>query len=107
MKPTFWTAIVRFALVIAGCGKKKEETETVPPGLCATTAECQPIADRQQAYQNQYLPCCRYNTTRGANGYWAATQDQTGRPSAASQQDPYPDPSRAMQFKYEMRRNSV
>ncbi len=107
MKPTFWMAVLTFALVSAACGKKLEKSETVLPEFCATSAECEPIADRQQAYQNQCLPCGRYNTTRGANGYWAVTQDQTGWPSTASQQDPDPDPSRAMQFKYEMRRNSV
>jgi hypothetical protein len=100
-------AVVMFASVAAACSKKLEKSETVPPGLRATSVGCQPVADRQQGYQNQYLPCGRYNTTRGANGYWAVTQDSTGWPSTASQQGPYSDPSRAMQFKYEMRRNSL
>ncbi len=107
MKPAFWMAVVTFALVTAACGNKVEKSQTVLPEFCATSAVCQPIADQQQAYQNQYLPCGRYITTRGANGDWAVTQDPTGGPSTASQQDPYSDPSRAMQFKYEMRRNSV
>jgi hypothetical protein len=95
-------AVVTFVLVAAACGEKVEKSETVPPEFCATSAECQRIERWQQAYQNQYLPCCRYNATRGANGYWAVTQDPT-----ASQQDPYPDSSNAMQCKYEMRRNSI
>jgi hypothetical protein len=113
MKPTFWIAVLTFALVTVGCSKKKEETETVPPGFCATSAECQPIADRQQARQNelrdrlaaqgvhdQYLPCGTYQPAKAPNGYWAVTQDKTGCSPTASQQDPHPDPSKAKQSKH-------
>jgi hypothetical protein len=108
MKPTIWMSVAMFAFVTAACSKKKEETKTVPPGFCATSAECQPIADRQQAYQNElrdrlkaqgvhdkYLPCGTYQPTKAANGYWKVTQDKTGCPATASQQDPSPERSKS------------
>jgi hypothetical protein len=110
MKPTFWIAVVALALVTAGCSKKKEETETVPPGFCATGTECQPIADRQNAYQeqlrqkliaqgvhDQYLPCGRYEPTSAPNGFWQVNRNTSGCPPTASQQDPHPDRSKAQQ----------
>jgi len=69
-------AVVLLALAVAACGKK-EEPEVVPPGFCKTEAECQPVADRQNAYQDQlreklmaqgvheqYLPCGKYKITK-------------------------------------------
>jgi hypothetical protein len=108
MKPTLWMAVVTFALMTAACGRKKEETETVPPGFCATSAECQPIADRQNAYQDelrqkliaqgvheQYLPCGKYEPSKAPNGFWQVTRITAGCPATASQQDPHPDLGKA------------
>jgi hypothetical protein len=110
MKHTLWTALGAVVLATVACGTKKEET--VPPGFCSTSAECQPIADRQQGYQNalrdrlkaqgvhdQYLPCGTYKPAKVPNGYWAVTEDKTGCLATASQQDPSPDPGKARQFK--------
>jgi hypothetical protein len=100
------------ALSIAACGKKEEESESVPPGFCKTEAECQPTADRQNAYQeelrqkligqgvhDQYLPCGKYETTKAPNGFWQVTKSTAACPPTASQQDPHPDPSRTKQSK--------
>jgi hypothetical protein len=108
MKPTIWMAAVTLALLTAACSKKKEETEVVPPGFCATSAECQPIANRQNAYQDElrqkliaqgvherYLPCGMYEPTQEPNGFWQVTQNTAACPPTASQQDPHPDPSKA------------
>lgn len=94
MKHTSWTAPGAFALATVACGTKKEET--VPPGFCTTSAECQPIADRQKGYQNalrellkaqgvhgQYLPSGTYKPAKVPNGYWAVTEDNTGCPATA------------------------
>ncbi len=70
----YLTAVLILAVMLAACSKKKEEEpEVVPPGFCKTEAECQPMADRQNAYQEelrrkliaqgvheQYLPCGKY-----------------------------------------------
>jgi hypothetical protein len=108
------TAVVLVVLVLAACSRKEEETEVVPPGFCKTEAECQPIADRQNAYQHelrekliaqgvheQYLPCGKYNATKAPNHYWNVTRDTAGCPVTASQQDPHPDPSKAKHFKHQ------
>lgn len=96
------------ALAIAGCGRKANETEVVPPGFCKTEAGCQPMADRQNAYQNelreklgsqgvheQHLPCGKFQVTKAPNGYWSVTKDAAGCPATASQQDPHPDLGKA------------
>jgi len=44
-----YVAVAILASAVAGCGKKEEESEVVPPGFCKTEAECQPAADRQNA----------------------------------------------------------
>jgi predicted small lipoprotein YifL len=105
-------AVALLALAVAACGKK-EEPEVVPPGFCKTEAECQPVADRQNAYQDQlreklmaqgvheqYLPCGKYKTTKAPNGYWNVTRESAGCPATASQQDPHPEPSKAKQSKH-------
>ena len=105
-------AVALLALAIAACGKK-EEAEVVPPGFCKTEAECQPVADKQNAYQDQlreklitqgvheqYLPCGQYKTTKAPNGYWNVARETAGCPATASQQDPHPDPSKAKQSKH-------
>jgi hypothetical protein len=103
-------AILVLALAVSGCGGKKDETEIVPPGFCATQAECQPDADHQNTYQDQlrqqrlglgvheqYLPCGKYQPTKAPNGFWAVTHETTGCPPTANQQDPHPDLSKAKQ----------
>ena len=105
-------AVALLALAVGACGKK-EEPEVVPPGFCKTETECQPVADRQNAYQDQlrekliaqgvheqYLPCGKYKTTKVPNGYWNVTRQTAGCPATASQQDPHPDPSKAKQSKH-------
>ena len=94
-------------LSIVACGKK-EDSEVVPPGFCKTDVECQPVADRQNAYQEelrqkliaqgvheQYLPCGKYKPKQAPNGYWNVTRETAGCPSTASQQDPHPDLGKA------------
>jgi hypothetical protein len=101
---------VLLALALVSCSKKKEETESVPPGFCATQAECQPVADRQNAYQDElrqkliaqgvherYLPCGKYQTEKAPNGFWQVARDTAGCPATASQQDPHPDPGKTRQ----------
>ena len=105
-------AVALLALAVAACGKK-EEPEVVPPGFCKTEAECQPVADRQNAYQDQlreqltaqgvheqYLPCGKYKAAKAPNSYWNVTRETPGCPATASQQDPHPDPSKAKQSKH-------
>ena len=102
-----FVAVVLLVLTLAACGKK-EESETVPPGFCATEAECQPVADRQNAYQEElrqkliaqgvhekYLPCGKYKTRKASNGYWNVTRETAGCSPTASQQDPHPDLGKA------------
>ena len=106
-------AVVLLLLALAACCKKEEESEVVPPGFCKTEAECQPMAARQNAYQEelrqkliaqgvheQYLPCGKYQTTKAPNGFWQVTRDTAGCQATASQQDPHPDPSKAKQSKH-------
>jgi len=77
-----YVAAAILTLAATGCGKKEEETEVVPPGFCKTEAECQPTADRQNAYQNElreklasqgvhqeYLPCGKYVVRKAPNGF--------------------------------------
>lgn len=105
-------ALLLVAATVA-CRTKKNEDEVIPLGFCRTEAECQPTADRQNAYQEdlrqkliaqgihqQYLSCGKYRTTKAPNGYWEVTRDTTGCPPTASQQDPHPEPSRASQSKH-------
>jgi predicted small lipoprotein YifL len=105
-------AVALLAMALASCGKK-EEPEVVPPGFCKTEVECQPVADRQNGYQNQlrekliaqgvheqYLPCGKYQTVKAPNGYWNVTRETAGCPPTASQQDPHPDPSKTRQSKH-------
>ena len=100
--------VVLVSLSIVACGKKEEESESVPPGFCKTETECQPTADRQNAYQEelrqklvaqgvheQYLPCGNYKPKKAPNAYWNVTRDTTGCPPTASQQDPHPDLGKA------------
>jgi hypothetical protein len=110
----YLTAVLILAVTLAACSKKKhEEPEVVPPGFCKTEAECQPMADRQNTYQEelrqkliaqgvheQYLPCGKYKTTKAPNGFWQVTRDTAGCPATASQQDPHPDPSKSKQSKH-------
>jgi hypothetical protein len=104
--------VLCLALTIAACSKKEQEPEVVPPGFCKSEAECQPIADRQNAYEQQlrqklasqgvheqYLPCGKYLTTKAPNGFWQVTRDTAGCPATASQQDPHPEP-KSKQFKH-------
>ncbi len=108
MKHLSYVFAVVLVLTIVACGGKKEETEGIPPGFCKTEAECQPMADRQNTYQNdlrekllsqgvhdQYLPCGTYKPTKAPNGYWSVTRDTNGCPPTASQQDPLPDLGKA------------
>lgn len=100
-------AVALLALAFSACGKK-EESGSVPPGFCTTEAECQPMADRQNAYQEelrqkliaqgvheQYLPCGKYKTRKAPNGYWNVARETAGCPPTASQQDPQPDLGKA------------
>jgi hypothetical protein len=109
----YLTAVLILAVTLAACSRKEEETEVVPPGFCKTEGECQPMADRQNTYQEelrqkliaqgvheQYLPCGKYATTKAPNGFWQVTRDTAGCPATASQQDPHPDPSKAKQSKH-------
>ena len=111
----YLTAVLILAVTLAACSKTKEEEEAqiVPPGFSKTEAECQPMADRQNTYQEelrqkliaqgvheQYLPCGKYKTTKAPNGFWQVTRDPAGCPATASQQDPHPDPSKAKQSKH-------
>ncbi len=102
----FVCAVVLLLTVAISCSKKNEDTEIVPPGFCKTQGECQPMADRQNAYQEelrqklisqgvheQYLPCGKYETAKAPNGFWQVTRNVSGCPSTASQPDPHPDPS--------------
>ena len=108
MRGLRYVAVAILALAAAGCGKKEEESEVVPPGFCKTEAECQPTADRQNAYQNdlreklasqgvhqEYLPCGKYVVRKAPNGFWNVTKDTAGCPPTASQQDPHPDLGKA------------
>lgn len=97
--------VVPLALIgLGACDKKQVESEVVPPGFCMTEVECQPVAVRQNAFQEelrqkllvqgvhkQYLPCGTYKTTKAANGYWNVVRDTKGCPPTASQQDPHPE----------------
>lgn len=107
MRSVEYVAITFVALTVAGCGKK-EESEVAPPGFCKTPSDCQPTADRQNAYQNelrdklisqgvreQYLPCGNYVVTKAPNGYWSVTRDTAGCPATASQPDPHTDLGKA------------
>src|SRR5260370_6443018 len=98
------TVVVLLVLTLAACSKKEEETEVIPAGFCKTEAGGQPMADRQNAYQEelrqkllaqgvheQYLPCGKYKTTKASNGYWNVIREAAGCPSTASQQNPHPD----------------
>jgi hypothetical protein len=110
----YLTAVLILAVTLAACSKKtEEEPEVLPPGFCKTEPECQPMADRQNTYQEelrqkliaqgvheQYLPCGKYNTTKAPNGFWQVTRDAAGCPSTASQQDPHLDPSKSKQSKH-------
>jgi len=112
MRHLAYAAVLLLALTAASCRNRKDESEVIPPGFCQTEAECQPVADRQNAYQNdlrqkladqgvhdQYLPCGPYKVTKAPNGFWQVTRDIAGCPATASQQDPYPDPSKAKRHK--------
>lgn len=111
----YLTAALILAVTLAACSTKKEEEPevVVPPGFCKIEAECQPMADRQNTYQEelrqklvaqgvheQYLPCGKYKTTKAPNGFWQVSRDTAGCPATASQQDPHPDPSKAKQSKH-------
>ena len=111
----YLAAVLIVVMTLAACSKTKEEEEAqvVPPGFSKTEAECQPMADRQNAYQEelrqkliaqgvheQYLPCGNYKTTKAPNGFWQVTRDTAGCPATASQQDPHPDPSKSKQSKH-------
>lgn len=98
----FLCGMAMLGFVLVGCSKKKE-ADTVPPGFCGTQVECQPEANRQNAYQDrlrqklvsqgvhdQYLPCGKYAASKAANGFWQVTQETNGCPPTASQQDPHP-----------------
>ncbi len=105
--------VLFLAVTLAACNRKEQEPEVIPPGFCKTEAECQPVAERQNAYQQQlrqkltaqgvheqYLPCGKYKTTKAPNGFWQVTRDTVGCPATASQQDPSPSPTKAKQFKH-------
>jgi len=112
MKRISFTAFVLLGFAIGGCKKSTDDDLMIPPGSCRTAAECQPMADRQQAYQDQlragraaqgvheeYLPCGKYVVSKAPNGFWFVTKDTAGCPATASQQDPYPDLQKAKQSK--------
>ncbi len=101
-------AVVILTLAVTGCDKKEQESEVVPPGFCKSEAECQPMADRENARQEelrqkriaqgvheQYLPCGTYKPTKAPNGFWNVKRDAAGCPPTASQQDPHPDLGKA------------
>ncbi|MGH9823031.1 MAG: hypothetical protein ACREDR_07270 [Blastocatellia bacterium] len=96
-----YAAVLLLAVTPAACSKNKQEGEIVPPAFCQTEAECQPMADRQNAYQEQlrrkliaqgvheqYLPCGKYSATKAPNCFWEVTRNAAGCPPTASQQDP-------------------
>jgi hypothetical protein len=108
MKHLGHTAVAVLALTLAACGQKKEENEVIPPGFCKTEGQCRPMADRENARQeelrqkriaqgvhDEYLPCGTYKPTKAPNGYWNLTRDTAGCPPTASQQDPHPDLGKA------------
>ncbi len=108
MRGLRYVAVAILALAVAGCGKKEEESEVVSPGFCKTEAQCQPMADRENARQEelrqkriaqgvheQYLPCGTYKPTKAPNGFWNVTRDTAGCPPTASQQDPHTDLGKA------------
>ena len=108
MKHLAYVTVALFVLTLAGCSKKEEESEVVPPGFCKTEAQCRPTADRENSRQeelrqkrvaqgvhDEYLPCGTYKPTRAPNGYWNVTKDTAGCPPTASQQDPHPDLGKA------------
>jgi hypothetical protein len=110
MKHRSIMAVLFIVCVLAACRKKEEQTEVVPPGFCRTEAECQPVADRQNAYQDelrqklaaqgvheQYLPCGKYQAAKAPNGYWCVTRETSRCPATTNQQDPHPDPSNTKQ----------
>lgn len=113
MKRLGYVAALLVIAATVACKTKQNEDEVIPPGFCRTEAECQPLADRQNAYQDdlrqkltaqgihqQYLPCGKYRTAKAPNGYSEVTRDTTGCPPTASQQDPHPEPSRTRQSKH-------
>src|SRR5258707_15088346 len=104
MRGLRYVAVAILALAVAGCGKKEEESEVVPPGFCKTEGECQPTADRQNAYQNElreklasqgvhqeYLPRGKYLVRKAPNGFLKVTKYTAGGPPTASHQHPQPD----------------
>jgi|SRR5882724_2172210 len=109
----FVCATVVLATLVVSCSKKNEETDVIPPGFCKTQNECQPMADHQNAYQEelrqqlisqgvheQFLPCGKYEVNKAVNGFWRVSRNTAGCPSTASQQDPHPDPSHSKQLKH-------
>lgn len=113
MKYRYTIAIALFCLALIGCQKKEAEDEQmIPPGFCKTEAECQPMADRENARQQElrqgrmsqgvheeYLPCGKYVVTKAPNGFWSVIHDTTGCPATASHEDPHPDLEKAKQLK--------
>ena len=104
MRNLTYLVLVVVALAVASCGRKEEESESIPPGFCKTEIECQPTADRENARQEelkqkriaqgvheQYLPCGKYVVTKAPNSYWNVMRDTAGCPATASQPDPHPD----------------
>ena len=111
----YLAAVLIVVMTLAACSKTNEEEEAqiVPPGFSKTEAECQPMADRQNTYEEelrqkliaqgvheQYLPCGKYKTTKAPNGFWQVTRDTAGCPATASQQDPHHDPGKSKQSKH-------
>src|SRR5260370_31627972 len=103
MRGLRYVAVAILALAVAGCGKKEEESEVVPPGFCKTEAQCQPMADRENARQEelrqkriaqgvhkQYLPCATYKPTNAPNGFWNVPKDTAGRPPTPRHPQPPP-----------------
>jgi len=114
MKRISSTTLLLLGFAIGGCKNSADDDLMIPPGSCRTAAECQPVADRDNAHQEdlrrgmsaqgiheEYLPCGKYVVSKAPNGFWFVKKDTTGCPDTASQQDPYPDLQKARKLKGE------
>ena len=94
-------------IVVAGCSKKEDGIEIVPPGFCKGRSRV-PVGGRLGKLRiktnrtKNSLPKEAMNNTCHAgssqsqpNGYWNETKDAAGCPATASQQDPHPELGKA------------
>jgi hypothetical protein len=116
MRSLSYRTVTVLALTIISCGKeegnRKGVSVVIPPGSCVREAECQTMADSENAHQKklrhhlitqglheQYLPCGKYIATKDASGYfWNVTINVQGCPATAGQPDPHPDTFRPADF---------